>query len=66
MNNVALAVTGICTAWTALGTLAVIRATRGQRLPESIAKLVEDPLPTLKTEAGIWYGSLPICRRSPS
>jgi ceramide glucosyltransferase len=46
MNNVALAVTGICTAWTALGTLAVIRATRGQRLPESIAKLVEDPLST--------------------
>lgn len=46
MNNVALAMTGICTAWTLLGTVAVIRATRGQRLPESIAKLVEDPLST--------------------
>lgn len=44
MNTVAFALTGLCSAWTLLGTLSVIRATRGQRLPESVARRVEDPL----------------------
>jgi len=43
MNTVAFALTGLCTTWTLLGTLSVIRATRGQRLPESV---VDDLLST--------------------
>ncbi len=46
MNTVAFALTGLCTAWTLLGTLSVIRATRGQRLPESLASRIEDPFST--------------------
>lgn len=46
MNTVAFALTGLCTTWTLLGTLSVIRATRGQRLLESVASRVEDPLST--------------------
>ncbi|MFO0567790.1 MAG: hypothetical protein U0263_19175 [Polyangiaceae bacterium] len=46
MNTFALALTGLSTAWTLLGTLSVIRVTRGQRLPASVARELDDPLAT--------------------
>jgi ceramide glucosyltransferase len=46
MITVAFVLVGLCTVWTLLGIVAVIGATRGQRLPESIAKTVDDVLKT--------------------
>lgn len=50
MNTIAFAVTGLCTTWTLLGTLAVIKATRGQPLPEGARAENDDPLATHPSE----------------
>jgi ceramide glucosyltransferase len=43
MTALAFVLIGLCSVWTLLGIVAVIRATRGQRLPESV-RPVESPL----------------------
>ncbi len=46
MTAIAFALIALCTTWTLLGIVAVIRATRGQRLPESLLQAVDDVLRT--------------------
>ncbi|MFO0571566.1 MAG: glycosyltransferase [Polyangiaceae bacterium] len=50
MTIIAIVIVVLCSAWTLLGIVAVIRATRGQRLPESVAS--EDVLRIGKTPVG--------------
>jgi ceramide glucosyltransferase len=45
MTAIAFVLVGLCTVWTLLGIVAVIRATRGQQLPGSLQQ-IEDPLAT--------------------
>jgi len=46
MTLLAFVLVGLCTVWTLLGIVAVIRATRGQRPPLSLSSAAEDPLQT--------------------